>query len=142
VGRLLIFAITLLAFALPASAGATSPSDDWPRLGASRLVTADGALAAGEPVWLFLDKADEHRHSVSHSLWATTSAERGGFVLRAPYRGPIKHAAERNGGWANFEIAAGNDASELWFWEFPAHWNGSGWEVERGALPRRIPPVL
>ena len=142
VRRLLILSVTVFALAVPASAGATTQSDDWPRLGASRLVTADGAFARGEPVWLFVATSDERRHSVAHSFWATTTNERGRFVLRAPYRGKIRHAAEHNSGWANFDLVGGAEGSSFWVWSFPAYWNGSGWDVERGALPRLITPLF
>ena len=137
--RLLILSIAVVGVVVPPAGAVTSQSDDWPRLGASRLVTADGVFAAGEPVWLFVEKAGEHRHTVSHPLWATTTGKRGRFVLRAPYRGQIKHAAARNGGSANFELVAGNDI--FWLWDFPARWTGSGWEIERGGLPGRIRPA-
>ena len=134
--------LLLLATVFPASSAAQAQSDDWPRLEASRLVTADGAPAPGEPVWLFVDRERDYRHAVFHAVWSTTTNARGRFVLRAPYRGRIRQAAELNGGWTNFELVAGAEGSSFWYSGFPAYWNGSGWDVETGALPRRIPPAL
>jgi hypothetical protein len=104
----------------------------------------DGAPAPGEPVWLFVDREREFRHAMFHAVWSTTTNERGRFVLRAPYRGRIKQAAELNGGWANFEFVGGAEGSSFWYSGFPAYWNGAGWEVERGrlGLHRRIKPAL
>jgi len=139
---LLILSFVLLATAFTGAASAQTQSNDWPRVGAARLVTANGDPAAGEPVWLFADQAKEHQHAHLKALWATTTNERGRFVLRAPYRGKIRRAAVQNDGYVNFEIVAGAEGRSLWYWAFPARWNGSGWDVEPAILPRRIPPAL
>jgi hypothetical protein len=131
------FAVVAL-LASPGMAQAVRFPSSFPRLGSSQAVMVDGQPASGDSVYLYPDVKLSHRRVVLQPSWVTTTDAHGRFVLRAAFRGVVRHAAPLNGGWVNFNLLVVQDGHHFAVWGFPAHWSHGAWHVMPGAIPSTI----